>query len=64
MHKQKTLKDIRLEHNLTQKQFAKELGYKSRDSIAKKESGDISLTIHDLRKLREKFRVDLNDLKL
>ena len=48
---------------MTQSEFATALGYKSRDNIAKKERGEVSLTIHDLRTLKEKFNVDLNQLK-
>ena len=59
----KTLKDIREELGMTQSEFAKAFGYKSRDNIAKKERGEVALTIHDLRVLKEKYDVDLNQLK-
>lgn len=64
MKKKKTLKEIRKQLGLTQKEMAKELNYKGRDSIAKKESGSNSLTIHDLRILSEKFGIDLNELDI
>ena len=60
----KTLKDIRVKLGLTQTEFAKELNYKSRDIIAKKESGETVLTVHDLRTLKEKFGIDLNDIEI
>lgn len=64
MTEKKTLKDIRNELGMTQTEFAKELGYKSRDIIAKKERGSVSITVEDLRVLSEKYKIDLNTLDL
>lgn len=58
-----TLKDIRKSLGYTQSGFGVELGL-TRSSIAKKEMGLIAMTVDDLLILRDKFGIDLNELKL
>ncbi len=59
-----TFKTFRTKYlKITQKEYAKLLEL-SRSSVAKKESGEVSITIKDLKKLREKCGIDLNIIEI
>ncbi|HFL3547250.1 TPA: helix-turn-helix transcriptional regulator [Clostridioides difficile] len=56
------LKRLRIENNYTQQQIAKLLGYKSRFSIYKKEKGQRSFSLQDIKKLLELYNISPNEL--
>ena len=56
------IKEIRLQNGLSQEQLAKELGYTSKSTITKLETGVNNISVDKLELFAQKFNVVINDL--
>ena len=56
------IKKVRLDHGMSQEEFAKELGYTSKSTVNKIEKGVNDMSQDKLELLIKKFDLELNDL--
>ena len=56
------IKKVRLEHGMSQEEFAKELGYTSKSTVNKIEKGVNDMSQDKLELLIKKFDLEVNDL--
>lgn len=59
---QKQLREKRQERNITVKEMAELLGYKSDSTYSKKERGEISITVDEAKKMCLILNCTLNDI--
>ena len=56
------IKKVRLEHGMSQEEFARELGYTSKSTVNKIEKGVNDMSQDKLELLIKKFDLEVNDL--